>query len=81
MAITLELAPETERQLHQLAAERGVPMTDYAQALLEKALLRERNAATRAVLQSFMEEDGDEQQETWRILEQGLRESRQMTRR
>ena len=81
MTLTLELKPETEKEILKLSANQGIQMSEVVESLLEKALLRERNAATIAVLNGFMEGDGDEQRETWLVLEKGMLESRQASRR
>ena len=81
MTLLLELKPGLEVQIRQLAQEQGIQMTECVQSLLEKALLRERNEATISALDSFMEGDGEEQNDTWVALEKGLSESRQLTRR
>ena len=81
MTLTLELKPETEKEILKLSANQGIQMSEVVESLLEKALLRERNAATIAVLNGFMAGDGDEQRETWLSLEKGMLESRQASRR
>ena len=81
MTLTLELKPETEKEIQKLSADQGILMTDFVESLLEKALLRERNAATISVLNGFMEGDGGEQRETWLALEKGLAETRKSTRK
>ena len=49
MTLKLELKPETEKKILKLCAFEVILMTDIVESLLEKALLRERNAATLAV--------------------------------
>ena len=80
MTLLLELKPGLEEQINQLADAQGVPMSECVNSLLEKILLRERNEATISALDSFMEGDGEEQNDTWGALEKGLSESRQLTR-
>jgi hypothetical protein len=46
MALTIELAPEQEQVLREEANRRGVPVEDYAKALLEGSLPAQANGAT-----------------------------------
>jgi hypothetical protein len=81
MPLTIELTHEAEKQLSEIAAEQGVPPGELAQTLFQRALQRERNEASIAVLNGFLEGDGDEQAATWQALETGLADSRRRTRK
>ena len=48
LTIELELTPEQEKALRREAARRGLPVVDYAAALLEKHLPRATAAAVSA---------------------------------
>lgn len=83
MTLTLEIPPQWEEPLTRAASEHGVPIENYAMELMQRAMQRERNQATMAVLHSFLSEteEGDDHAETWQALEQGLSESRRLTRK
>ena len=86
MTILLDLQPDVEKQLQTLAQAQGIAPAEYAHTLFQRAVaeqlrLRQRNAATVAVLDAFLQEDADEQRETWEALQTGLATSRQATRR
>ena len=61
MTLTIELPPAQEAQLTELAQRQGVPINQYALELLQTELQRQKNQAAIAVLDSFMQEDGEEQ--------------------
>lgn len=81
MAVSLELRPEVERDAAARAGAEGIPLPDFLADLIERSLQAERNAAARAVLESFMEGDEQEQQETWNALKTGLDADRLSDRR
>ena len=58
-----ELKPETGQEILKLSANQGIQMTDIVESLLAKAFLRERNAATLAVLNGYMKGEGEEKRE------------------
>ena len=48
LTVTLDLTPEQEKALHGEAVRRGLPVAEYAAALLEKNLPRADAAASAA---------------------------------
>lgn len=80
MSLTIELTPIMESQLEREARANGVTVEAEAQKLLDKALRHQGNLRMIATIDSFMEEDGDEQAETWGYLEKALAESRRASR-
>jgi hypothetical protein len=83
MTLTLEIPQDWEEPLARAASQEGLPLENYALELMQKAIQRQRNQASIAVLQSFLseEEDGADHAETWQTLQQGLAESRRLTRK
>jgi hypothetical protein len=83
MTLTLEIPRDLEEPLTRAALQQGVPLENYALELMQRAMQRQRNQASIAVLQSFMseEEDGSEHAETWQTLKQGLADSRRRTQK
>lgn len=78
MTLTLELSPALEQSLIDGAASQGLEVADYTLELVQRALQRERNQATIALLRSFIGGDGEEQSATWQALQQGLIETRRL---
>ena len=78
MTLTLTLTPEIEQYLTQTARQQGLSTEGYAlQLLIEHILLKQKQAKSIALLQSWMdEEDAEEQQETGEYLIQALDEDR-----
>ena len=77
MTLTLELSPALEQSLIDAAASQGIEVADYTLELVQRALQRERNQATIALLRSFTEGDGEEQSSTWQALQQEMTDTRQ----
>lgn len=78
MTLTLTLTPEIEQYLTQRARQQGLSTEAYTlQLLIEHILLKEKQAKSIDLLQSWMdEEDAEEQQETGEYLIQALDEDR-----
>lgn len=78
MTLTLTLTPEIEQYLTQKAQQQGLSTEAYTlQLLIEHILLKQKQAKSIALLQSWMdEEDAGEQQETGEYLIQALDEDR-----
>jgi hypothetical protein len=78
MTLTLTLTREIEQYLTQRAEEQGLSTEAYTlQLLIEHILLKQKQAKSVNLLQSWMdEEDGEEQQETGEYLIQALDEDR-----
>jgi hypothetical protein len=78
MTLTLSLTPEIEQYLTQKAQEQGLSTEAYTlQLLIEHILLKQKQAKSVNLLQSWMdEEDAEEQQETGEYLIQALDEDR-----
>jgi predicted transcriptional regulator len=75
MTLTIELAPEVEERLQQEATRHGVPATDYARRLIEEGLqtpLTEKQKATLALLQSWVDQDATDDPEEIRAAEAEL---------
>ncbi len=81
MNLTIELTPVMEGQLQREAKANGTTVEAAAQKLLDEALRHQGNLRMVSTLDSFMEEDGDEQAETWGYLEKALAETRQNYRK
>lgn len=78
MTLTLALTPEIEQYLTQRAQEQGLSTEAYTrQLLIEYILLKQKQAKSIDLLQSWREEeDAEEQQETGEYLIQALDEDR-----
>ena len=78
MTLTLELPPELERRLSDVAAQQGLPVEQYTLTLLESHLPREGRAAELAALfESWITQgDAEEQRETGEFLIRALDEDR-----
>jgi predicted transcriptional regulator len=64
MTLTVELSPELERRLSEEAAQRGQAPADFARAVLEDRLM-ERNRAAMALLDQWLAEAPDTEDEVW----------------
>ncbi|MEG3927027.1 hypothetical protein [Microcoleus sp. D3_18a_C4] len=78
MTLTLTLTPEIEQYLTQKAQQQGLSTEAYTlQLLIEHIMLKQKQAKSVNLLQSWMdEEDAEEQQETGEYLIQALDEDR-----
>ena len=78
MTLTLTLTPDIEQYLTQRSRQQGLSTEAYTlQLLREHILLKEKQAKSIDLLQSWMdEEDATEQQETGEYLIQALDEDR-----
>jgi hypothetical protein len=78
MTLSLTLTPEIEQYLTQKAQEQGLSTEAYTlQLLIEYILVKQKQAKSVNLLQSWMdEEDAEEQQETGEYLIQALDEDR-----
>ena len=78
MTLTLTLTPDIEQYLTQRAQEQGLSTEAYTlQLLVEYILVKQKQAISIDLLQSWMdEEDAEEQQETGEYLIQALDEDR-----
>ncbi|NJK69298.1 MAG: hypothetical protein HC941_24720 [Microcoleus sp. SU_5_3] len=78
MTLTLTLTPEIEQYLTQEAQQQGLSTEAYTlQLLIEHILLKQKQAKSIDLLQSWMdEEDAAEQQETGEYLIQALDKDR-----
>ena len=78
MTITLSISPELEQRLTQAAKREGLPVEAYTVQLLEQHLPSgQRRAELVALLQSWIDGDGaEDQQETGEYLVRVLDEDR-----
>jgi hypothetical protein len=77
MTLTLNLSPELEQYLLQEAKQQGLSVEAVAlQLLTNSALLKQKQAEAIDLLQTWMDEDGAEQQETGQFLIQALDDDR-----
>ena len=81
MTIALEMPNETIQFLEENATQHNFSPLEYTQWLFNCAIQREKNRTVIAILDAFMEEDGQEQKETWEALKKGLEESRCLSRK
>ena len=64
MTLTIELPPELERRLSEEAARLGQAPGDFARSVLEERLM-ERNRAAMALLDQWLGEGPDAEDEAW----------------
>ena len=77
MILTLDLNPELENCLNQEATSQGIPVDRYALSLLEQVLsVKSQSQALDTLLQSWIDEDDQTDQETGDFLIQMLDEDR-----
>ncbi len=77
MTLTLSLTPELELYLKQKSEQQGISIESYAlQLLTEQILLEEKQAEAINLLQSWLDEDTEEQKETGEYLIRALDEDR-----
>ena len=55
MTLTLEIPKDWEEPLNRAASDQGIPLENYALDIMQRAVQRERNQASIAVLNSFFE--------------------------
>jgi len=77
MTLTLNIPVEIEKYLTQKAQEQSLSMEAYAlQLLLEHISTQEKSSKLIDLLQSWMDDDEDEQQETGAFLIRAMDEDR-----
>lgn len=87
MTIIIQLPPEVEAQAAAQARAQGMELAQYLPTLIEQSLPMQaqaraaHNAATSALLDSFMEGDPQEHRETLEYLQQAMDEDRPGQRR
>lgn len=77
MTLTVDLTPELETRLQELAQREGVPVERLTVQILERHLpARDKGEALSALLRSWVESDPQEQRETGEYLVRALDEDR-----
>jgi hypothetical protein len=74
VTLTIELPPEVERLLNEAAAQSGQAPADVARVLLEERLM-ERNRGAMVLLDQWLAEEPDEEDETWPEFQAALESS------
>jgi len=62
--LTIELPPELERRIAEEAARYGQAPGDFARAVLEERIM-ERNRAAMGLLDQWLTENADAEDESW----------------
>ena len=84
MTLTIELSPGLEQRLRQEASRRGEPLADYAHSVLEAQLeaeQKERNLGAVALVEQWLAEPPNEEDERWPELQAALEANRAGQRR
>jgi regulator of protease activity HflC (stomatin/prohibitin superfamily) len=84
MSLSIELSPELEQQLRDEAIRRGQGAAEYARTLLEAQLLasrQRRNEGAIQLMEQWLEEAPNQEDERWPELEAALEENRAGQRR
>ena len=61
MTLTIEITPDTDRRLKDLAARAGVDETEYARRLIERSLPQTESSIDRATLDLLAQWDKEDQ--------------------
>jgi predicted transcriptional regulator len=82
MSMTIDLPPEVEARVRQLAEVRGLAPSDYVRELVEESVRKERGADVASLLAAWDEEDRTEdpaelaaRQKEWEALQAAMNES------
>ena len=71
MTLMIDLPPELERRLEEEAAQRGQAPAEFARTVLEDRLM-DRNRAAMALLDQWLAETPNEEDENWEELQAAL---------
>ena len=82
MTLTLDLTADLEQRLCDEAGRRGIPPHQFVVEVLKQHLpMNDRRGQFAALLQSWLEEDREEQKETFEYLVRSLDEDRPSQRK
>ena len=82
MTLTLDLTADLEQRLIDEASRRGIPANQFVVEVLKQHLpMKNRREQFAALLESWMEEDQEEQKDTFEYLVRSLDEDRPSQRK